>query len=339
MKYIFTSVFVIFGLQFSIAQLTQANHAPANGEAYETWQCDSNSIGLGGSGAGQVWNFTTLTTHSSIVNSYSASTATNTDYPQANVFVSAGPSLNSYYKSSSSALEYYGGNVVVGNVAATLNYTTPLISAIYPMSLNSTTTSVTGGSINITAPLSVSGTFTGSALIYADASGTLNLPGAATYTDVIRVITSQTVDFVTFIGSGTLLQVSYEYFGGGIKPSLYTVTTSTAITTLGTFTQALVTRYKSAGTVTVSVLENNNQEFQYSVYPNPAKESVQFFSDNSIAAQIIISDITGKEIDSFPFLNGQCKVNVNTYNRGIYLYTIKNNTGKNLRTGKLIIID
>jgi len=339
MKHLFTSFLFFAGLQIGSAQLTQANHAPANGDLYDTWQCDSTNISLGGSGAGVVWNYASIATRSSIVNSYTGTSATSTVYPQANVFLSAGTAMNGYYKSSAANLEYYGGNVVVGNVAAGLTYTAPVISAVYPMSLNSTTTSVTGGSINITSPLPVTGTFTGTALVYVDASGTLNLPGAVTYSDVLRVITSQTVDFVTIVGAGTLLQVSYEYFGGGIKAPVFSISTSTAITTLGTFNQTLVTRYKAPANPPNSISETGADTYNYSVFPNPGTDVMVFSTDNMQASELVISDITGKEIANFGLENGNYKLNLSTYTKGIYLYTIKSSEGKSLRTGKILIID
>lgn len=337
MKKLFTTLLFIGGLHISRAQLTQANHAPANGDLYDTWQCDSTSVGLIGSGAGVNWNYSSIATRSSIVTSYSATTAANAAYPQANVFLSAGPSLNGYYKSSAANLEYYGGNVLVGNVAAALTYSAPLVSAVYPMSLNSTTTSVTGGTINITSPLAVSGSFTGTSQIFVDASGTLTLPGAATYTDVLRVMTSQTVDFVTFVGSGTLLAVNYEYFGGGIKSSLFTISTSTAITSLGTFTQTLVTRYKTPSSLPNAISENGVDAYHYTVSPNPGKDFIVFSTDNTEASEVVIRDISGKTIANFGLENGTYSLNLQEYTKGIYFYSINTAEGKSLRTGKMLI--
>ncbi|MBL7902686.1 MAG: T9SS type A sorting domain-containing protein [Bacteroidia bacterium] len=339
MKHLFTSFLFFTGLQIGTAQLTQANHAPANGDLYDTWQCDSTNVSLGASGAGVTWNYSSVATRSSIVNSYSAVTSTNAAYPQANVFLSASPILNGYYKSTATGLEYYGGNVVVGSVAAVLNYSAPLVAANYPMNLNTTTTSVTGGTINITAPLSVSGTFTGTALIYVDASGTLNLPGAATYTDVLRVITSQTVDFVTFVGSGTLTQVNYDYYGGGVKSSLFTISTATAVTSLGTFTQTLVTRYKTPASPPNAIPESGSEAFSYQVFPNPGKDVVEFTTNNSMAVEVVVSDITGKELANYSLENGSYKMNLGAFTNGVYFYTIKSEEGKTLRTGKMLIID
>lgn len=339
MKHLFTSFLFFTGLQIGTAQLTQANHAPANGDFYDTWRCDSTNISLGGSGAGVLWNYSAIATRSSIVNSYSAVTSTNAAYPQANVFLSASPILNGYYKSSAASLDYFGGNVVVGTIAAVLNYTAPMITAKYPMNLNTTTTSVTGGTINVTSPITVGGTFTGTALVYADATGTLNLPGAATYTDVLRVITSQTVDFVTMIASGTLTQVNYDYYGGGIKSPLFTISTATAIAVGNVFTQTLVTRYKAPANPPNAIPEASEDAYNYVVYPNPASDLVVFSTNNTNASEVIVSDVTGKEIGNFELENGNSSINLSAYQKGIYFYTVKSEEGKTLRTGKMLIID
>src|SRR5688572_16313074 len=137
MKKIYLSLFAaIFALN-GFSQLTQANHAPAAGNMYEMYQVDSVLV-PGAGGAGMTWNYTN-TTHSSVVHSYSAATASNPLYAAATVSVGATGNNTFFYNSSASGLWYYGGNVNVGTqVAATRMYTAPAVYASYPMSLNTT---------------------------------------------------------------------------------------------------------------------------------------------------------------------------------------------------------
>jgi hypothetical protein len=336
MKKIITTAVLFLGVQVSQAQLTQANHAPANGDTYINYQCDSTNITPGGSGANATWNYASVPTHSAILKNYSAVTSTNTAYPLANVFLSSTTGNSAYYASSASKLEYYGGNVNIGAVSAILNYSAPVISAKYPMSLNTTTTAVTGGTITFTQPISVTGSFNGNSLVIADATGTLILPGPVTYTDAIRVITTQTVYFTTFVASGTLTQVDYDYYGGGVKSPLFTISTASANTTAGAFTQTMVTRYKSAGTP-VGVEENNQLFETVQVFPNPASTNVQFTSSTHEPISVSITDITGKQVLSGTQLNGNYSANLSGIERGIYFYTVCNQKGTLLRSGKLLV--
>jgi Secretion system C-terminal sorting domain len=155
----------------------------------------------------------------------------------------------------------------------------------------------------------------------------------------LRVITSQTIDFVTIVGAGTLLQVNYEYFGGGIKSPVFSISTSTAITTLGTFTQTLVTRYKAPANPPNAIPETEGAAYVYHAFPNPAKDFMLVSTNNTEASVVSVSDITGKEIGNFALVNGSYKIDLSAFNNGIYLYTVKSVGGKHLRTGKILIID
>jgi hypothetical protein len=256
----------------------------------------------------------------------------NASYPQPGVAVASALSNMSYYKSSASSLNYWGGNIQVGAIAATLIYTGPAVIAAYPMSLNTTSTAATNGSISIPA-IAQSGTFTGNSSTLADGSGTLILP-SGTYTNVLRVVTSQTINFTVQLGSGSVNQKNYEYFKVGVKEALFSINTSTIVSLAGTSTQTLVMRTKPLVT---SVNENKAVAFELGVYPNPSSTTVNFVTENAEAKQVVVYDITGKLVEKQNLTDGKLKLDVSNYNTGLYMYSVIGNTNQTLKSGKITV--
>ena len=333
MKKIYLAFFTLLtGLSLN-AQLTDANHSPVAGEVFSTYQCDSLGVTPGASGASTLWNFATITTHSSVVNNYTAAVNSNTLYPSPGVSVASALSNMSYYKASLSDLRYWGGNITVGGVAASLVYSTSAITAVYPMNFNSTGSSITSGSISIPA-VSQTGTFTGNSEALADGTGTLVIP-TGTFNNVIRVVTSQTINFNVQLGAGTVNQKNYEYFNVGTKEALFTITTSTITAPLvGTSTQTLITRTKP---VTVGIKENKQALIELSVYPNPSSTTVNFVTESAEAKQILVYDVTGKLVEKQNFTDGKLKLDVSGYSAGLFMYTVIGNNNQTLKTGKVTV--
>lgn len=324
-------------------QLTESNHAPAAGDMYEMYQCDSLGIDPGPAGAGAVWNFSAITTHSSVVMSYTAATNSNPAYPSSSVAVAASANNTSYYSSNTSSLWYYGGNITAGAISGQLTYASPAIEAAYPMSIGTSTSASTAGSVNVILP-PTTGTFTGSSHAIADASGTLILPGTnATFTNALRVVTSQTIDIVAGFTNATITQVVYNYYAADIKASLFSITTLTAQTGFGTTTQTLVTRNKNATVPTVptttSSIPTNAGIEDFTVYPNPASSVVTFSGNNKEVSHILVFDLTGKKVEELYTLNGTAKLDVSNYKKGVYLYRVTNSAGHTYKTGRITVTE
>ncbi len=81
----------------------------------------------------------------------------------------------------------------------------------------------------------------------------------------------------------------------------------------------------------ISVANNVN------VYPNPANNQINFVTGIKQDAYISIYDLTGRELDKVAVKNGMSALNTNTYNNGIYLYSLTDNSGNLLDRGKFIV--
>ncbi len=78
--------------------------------------------------------------------------------------------------------------------------------------------------------------------------------------------------------------------------------------------------------------------FLYDVYPNPASSVITFRSDNLNinTHDIVISDLTGREVAKYVKTDLKLTIDVTNYPNGIYFYAIKEN-GKVVGSGKLVI--
>jgi hypothetical protein len=318
------------------AQLSQSTHAPANGETYSMWDCGTNA-NPGSSGTNVTWNFAGLTTNSTAVSNFSAVTTTNGNYPNANVTVSSSASNVSHYKSTSSNLQYYGGNISVGSsVAGTLTYTDAAIEAVYPFSLNTVTTAPISGTVQVTIPFPLGGTFTGTSKATLDGVGTLLLPGGGSYNNVFRVVTSQTIN-ISAGASALVVKESYNYYAPGIKAPVVSILTATATPQGGAAsTQTIVSRNTNAlgvTSTTTSVREAAADLVQ--VYPNPANDVFAVRTGSEKSMVFTLTDITGK-IVSTQMVTGSALINTASLPEGIYIYSLASD-GNKVSTGKLTV--
>ncbi|MDP3558181.1 MAG: T9SS type A sorting domain-containing protein [Bacteroidota bacterium] len=334
MKKIYLAIFTaLAGLSLNAQTLTDANHSPVAGDMYATYQCDSLAVTPGASGAGALWNFGTIVTHSSIVNNYTASANSNASYPIPGVQLGSAASNLSYYKSSATDLKYWGGNITIASIASSFVYTTAAVIAAYPMSLSTTSNAVTGGSVSIPS-LSQTGTFTGNSGTIADGTGTLVIP-TGTFNNVVRVVTTQTINFNVQLGSGSVTQKNWDYYSVGTKEALFTITTATIVAPLaGTSTQTLVTRAKP---IITGVSESVNNTLSLAVFPNPSSTIVNFITESNEAKQVLIYDITGKLVEKQNLVDGRLKLDVSSYTTGLYMYTVVGNANQTLKSGKITV--
>jgi hypothetical protein len=351
MKKVYSLLFLAFSVFTGKAQLTQANHAPSATDTYTNNQCDSTNITFGSGGANAVWNYSAVPVRTNITISYAGSSnPTTSAFPNADVKITSSLANDTYhYKSTANDLSFYGGGISLSTAVAILNYSTPAIFAQYPMSLNSTNTNTVAGTFSITSPLTVPGTFTGSCTYSVDGTGTLTLSGPSnSYTNVMRVVTTQTMELVTSLTTGTLTQKSYNYYSSGIKAPIFTINTGTLnIPLFGNFSETMVYINKAAvKTATtapptqtyVTVAENASQSITIQLYPNPASSIVNLVTENAPSANLVsVFDITGKLVEKQFLIEGKVKFNTSDYQSGLYIYSISSKTGETLKTGKFTV--
>jgi hypothetical protein len=333
MKKILLSIALLSVFVASAQTLNQANHTPSFWDmVYSMSQCDSTTVNIGSSGAGAVWNFTP-TIHTSLQTTFTTSMSNNGNYNPADGVVSASNGNTSYYITTNpNALPYYGGGLSIPGAAGNVKYTNPAIFAVYPMSLNTSTTVATSGSITLTSPLPTTIPFSGSSSVIADATGTLTLPGRS-FDDIIRKTTTQNL---IASGTATITFINYEFYSPSTsKAPIVSIQTSTLSSILGgTSTQTL--SFVMNNFNVVSVKEMNNSKNLVTIFPNPATTEITF-KTNSEAHKVSLLDVSGKVIASENFENGKSKINISGFSAGMYFYIIYGTHNQPLGNGKLTV--
>lgn len=337
MKKTLLFVCTFFGLA-SIAQtLNQSNHSYLPGYQYSTIPCSTVGVTSGASGAGSSWNYASVATNTSAIVNYSATTNTNTTYSPADVFVNGGSNNSAYYKSSATDMKYYGGDISVSGNNVTLIYAIPAIYAVYPMNLNSTNTAMISGSLTI---LGNSATFTGQCSITADATGTLTIPSGNTYSNTIRVLTTQTIttSSLPFVGVATIYMQNFDYYDPStaiaFKAPLFSIANSTLSSGAGNSVQTFANTLKDN---TVGINELHGNSLDLNVFPNPTTNFVNFSTPSVEAVKVIVFDMSGKALATEVIENGKSTINTTSFAGGVYMYHVTDKNNRILTTGKFTV--
>ncbi len=334
--------FLVFSVCLSVhAQtLNQSTHAPAVGDVYTFQYADQTTLpgNLGNPGTGNTFNFSGLSVYPGSSTSQGvtvASTGSASAYPSANVAVQTGTD-NTFYNAQSSQLQFYGGNLTLGGYPVTLNYSTPAVLGIYPMSLGTTNTNTVAGTINA---LGNNGNFIGTSSFTANATGTLVVPGGQSYANVIRMQSNQNMTFTVSFVQGTLTVNQYDYYAPNYSnyPNvnnnwpLLTVQQSTLSSTIGgpsvQTTVTINSNYQTLGTSPIS-----NSTFASSfIAPNPAQDVV-YVSFVKHLKSVQILDITGKIL----YETNTDRIYTELLANGVYFVRWEDARG-NVKTEKLIV--
>ncbi len=319
--------------------LTQANHAPIVGDSYQTVDCSTVGINPGGNGAGQTYNFSTISILSNTVTNNGvtvASTGSASSYPSASVAVQSG-TFNSFYSASATNLSYWGGNIKVGGQNVTMVYSNAAPVAAYPLTLGTTASSSVAGT---QTSIAGAGTFTGMCSVTGAGTGTLMLPGGYTYNSILKVTTSAALSFTTPFGPGTYSQNKYDYYSSMQKYPILSITNETITSALGATTETVVlinNNYKVVG-----ITEAANQSLtDVTVYPNPAKDNINlnFTNENADPASYDLVNVLGQTVrtQAIPVVKGETLYNVNLAGIENGVYFIKLHVGAKTSVTKITV--
>jgi len=343
MKKIYFSFILFFaGLTVNQAQtLTQANNAPAIGDTYRTTDVSTVGVTPGAAGPAVTWDMSAISigTNITVYTVVAVPSSSASSYPSASLAVQTGTTSNyQFYTPSATDLKFWGGSVTVSTVNVVMTYTgsSAAETTTYSMSYNNSITNPVSGTLSA---FSQSGSFSGTCSAIADGFGTLALP-TRTFTGVLRKKMTQNLSFTAGFITGTINQETYEYFAPSlIKPSLFTITSSTVVTGLGTSSQMLVTvnsDYLYAG-----INESLNEVVNLNVYPNPAKNNFSISLNNEKAEPVSYELINaiGQSVKKENLGNQQGKtiynINVSEIPAGVYF--VKVSEGNKVSTKKITI--
>ncbi|HQQ94868.1 MAG TPA: hypothetical protein PLQ93_09955 [Bacteroidia bacterium] len=264
------------GLQAQGLILTQAANEPQVGDSSYYYVLDSsaypNILPTAVTGSNVVWNFTNLNVLGISANSaYLSPSAVpaSSAYPGSTVVQKQGALYNFFKSISSPQAQTHMLGSESGSLSIT--FTNSAMLAQYPMAYGNSFTDNVAGAFTY----SINGTFTGSVSSVADGSGTLQLPGGVVFSNVLRVKSTQKLNLsLGIIPAGTAMQTVYNYFHASKKFPLLNIT-YTSLNLLGSSSptvSAVVTA--NSKVVTVGLKEEEFDQAQLPLYPNPSSEFV-----------------------------------------------------------------
>lgn len=343
-KLYFTLLSILSGLAFVTAQtLTVTNHAPTVGDIIKTTDASTAGVLPGGNGAGQNWNYSSITIGSANM-TYSVVTAASTgslsSFGSSSVSVSTG-TTNSFYSSSPTEHKYWGGNLVLGGLNAILTYTSAAVYAKYPMSLNTNTTATVGGTLTAA---SNNGSFNGTSTVSASGTGTLQLPGR-TFNNVIKVTTTQILYYSVSVITGTVVQVVNEYYDPMLsKAPLFTINQSTIASIVvmpPVQTSTQVATFVNTDYMMVGVKEQSKEISNLNIYPNPSKSNfnISLTNENAEVISYEMINVLGQSVRKETLGNnkGEVKYNIETSGIEAGVYFVKVNAGNATSVKKITI--
>lgn len=344
MKKIYLSLLTI-GLTLTASaqlSLTKAFNEPALGNVHTKKGYDSVGVVPKNTGAGQNWNFSTLTTNTFVeVSTYTtvASTPSAASFPLATIAedLGGGGSYN-YWRATATQFELMG----FADATSMVTFSNSAIAAIWPVNFGYTNTDAFAGTVT-------SGTMTGPAngtiVTNATGSGTITLPGSITLTNILQLRTNNNLVMTlpTAFGTVTISSVAtdYNYYSGTQKFPVLTVSyqKNTTTTILGpTVTLSADIRLNNA--VLTGITDVTIDAVNYNVYPNPATDAVNInlTNDKTEEVSVVIMNSLGQVVKSVSLGSAvEVKYLLSTSDLASGIYYIKTSVGDKSTTKKLII--
>lgn len=340
------------------AQITiNDTHIVGVGEAVEqSIDTIPGAITIGPSGANQTWNFTTM--NESFVDTLTFSNPSS--FPGVSNFATANMGLTNSNQDSSwqflnkntTGLFVVGQTIFIQGAQTSIPFPTTIITFPSTMGTNYSGTwsgqliQVFIGQGGIDSARITRGSTSSSVI---DAWGNVTTP-FGTFASIRQNVYETTVDTTWVLQSGVWSIIDpFTATLIGVTPIAFDT-----INTARWWTDNVVSKfpviemdYENNGTVNRVSWQKNSPTvgindlkaaLEFNVYPNPAKDVINFTTSLENNSFISIIDITGKEVKTFGLTSTKQTVDVSNLEVGIYFYSIKDKvTGKILHNNKFII--
>ena len=317
--------------------LTKAFNEPALGNVNTRKGYDSTTVLPKNSGANQTWNFSSIVSNTVVeVSTFTttASTPSASLFPGATLAEGDGTGAFNYWKSTASTFELLG----MSDPTSYITYTNSAIAANWPISFTYTNLDTYSGNAQIST---FSGPATGTIYTTASGTGTLILPGATTFNNVLQLSVYNNLNMI-LSGTYTINIASFQqsYYHGTQKFPIFSLMyeKQTITTIMGpTVTPSYSLRLNNA--IALGVNEATFDK-AFAVYPNPASGlfHVMFTNEKNENLSLEIVNNLGQTVRSLELGSANdinTTVNVSDLNSGIYY--VKTTLGKNSVVKKLVI--
>jgi len=293
--------------------LTNANNNFLAGTSFIQYTGSATSPGA--SGANVVWDFSAIGTSAGNSYSYTAcSSSTNCGtFPGSNVVI-AQPPTTGYFIVDNTRQAVNGAAVGSTNII----YSNPEDMLRFPFTYNNTYTD------NFSANFTSGGSSfvrSGSVTVTADGYGKLILPNG-TYNNILRV---KRVETYTDTWSGPTINYSSEIYAWYSPAKRENLLSKSSITVAGNTTDYPITYTNQTPTAigNLAIAEGS-----VNLYPNPARDlvHVRFEADKATTADVILTDLTGRMINTLPAVSiasGSNDIKMNTVGLSAGLYLVR----------------
>lgn len=315
----------------SFAQFTQANE-PTVGQSVTLYVVDSNATNLAAvTGTGVTWDYSTLGGYGAAANKVIAVTdpSGTTHYSSSQKAIEIPGFLTGYYTSTAASRKSQGfafSDPGSGMSADVVFDSDDELVMNYPYAVTNTLTDAFSGQVySSLAPTPFA--CTGSATTIVDGSGTLKLEGQD-ISNVLRFkIEENATATIPLMGTVTVHRVQYEYYDLANSNLPVFVHCLMEINMAGTPSSNTLILSKVLPTGTVGLASNNAVEF--SMYPNPAKETVSFKGlTGSESVQLI--DLAGKVVFTANSIVSNT-IDISSVEAGVYNVVVTSNGNKTVK--------
>ncbi len=335
MKKIYLSIIAATFVFSANAQLslTKAFNEPVIGDMNSQDKHDSSAVLNNSTGTGKLWDFSSLVSSSVTASSTFttvSSTPSGSSYASATIAEDDGQGGYTYYKSTATQYEIAG----IKSPSITLNFTNTAIAAVWPVTMGYSNTDAFSGSASSGT---LSGTAVGTVTTLGSGTGTLVIPGGASFTNILQVKTTQSVHLSLAFGivTATVQNTDYNYYHSSQKFPLLTVSYSDAQGSFP-FTTATI----KLNTSVLTGINDLNFDATFNVFPNPAKDVVkvklQNITNSNGSLQIV--NAMGQVAQTVELGNAseiEKNISISNLNSGVYF--IKTTLGDKVSVRKLVI--
>jgi len=315
----------------TFSQMNQGNE-PLVDDSLVMYICDSNAMQYANlTGSGLTWDYSNIGGYQDNSATYITKKvkvsslnplSVDSSFTGATKKYSIGPSINTYYSSTSSERSSQGyifnepglGDVIVNLTKG--NNPNAEIMNVYPFAYPNVTTDIFSGQITtaLTGTLPTSGT----SVAKIDGSGTLVLPGNNSYANVIRYHLEDSASATTLFGQVSLVRNWYEYYDYTISKLPIFISINLNISTPLTDISSSLLLSRNQPTTIVGINENELSNIQ--IYPNPVNDLLNVNSRDNFEFEV--SSISGEIL--FEGKN-ETKIDISELPSGIYLFKIISN--------------
>lgn len=293
------------GLCSAQTTITKAFNDPLVGDIVNNFVVNG-TVDNSATGANTTFNNASLTQGAASQVTYVTPTSSEiTTYPGSTIkMIDTGNSI--LYKASATKLEITG----VITPDATLNFAADNGTFItYPASFGYSNSDTAKGTFTSTA---ASGLFKGTIVTTADASGTLNV-GPKTYTNVLRIKSVQnfnlyqSTDTTYLFPIGTVVNTAYTYFDSVHKYPLLSSTNGTLSVPLLSINQT-TSGAQALNEVFLAVNDNVIKKQNFKIYPNPARDFIEFQGETKGYSTAKVYSLDGKLVKTTDIHSGKVQI-------------------------------